>query len=87
MWNAWLDTQFNEPSRADFYIMRATAEIVSMLSGKQVDPNQFRITVHRKSPNQSSPRNNLWEGKARWFGMVGMPPQQAKAILEKADVF
>ena len=79
LWLAWLDRQWNRPSRSDNYLMQVAAEIRRVLNllcvyGSKKRPDAVTLEQVRLKfvqPKQEEPKIAQAGGKAGWFAAVG----------------
>lgn len=73
-WQAWLNNQWNEPSRTDYYLM----QIAAWVAGKaQVNVASFRLPFTFKKQEAKlvkleSAEKTVERSKSRWFGFLGI---------------
>lgn len=79
---AWLEAEWNRPSRSDYYLMQIGCEV---LRGRVRKPKSVQMK-HLKLAFQvaQAPRKPLTReeaaaaAKARWVGLMGMPVRVVK---------
>jgi hypothetical protein len=85
-WTAWLEEQWNQPDRADYYQMQTSAVIAVMLGkkGRRPKASDFKIAFDMKpvvgapgtGADPAAPGSveeaTAWS-KARWYGLFGRP--------------
>lgn len=76
----YLEEQWNEPSRTDYYLMQVAAFVEAVLKKKVQPLKKFRIPFKFKrtsitpKPKRLTPKDKKEQAKAakaRWFGFVG----------------
>ena len=75
-WIAWLDEQWNKPSKTDSYLMQIAMEVDRVLSN---NPNSIQMKhklLKFVEPVLStmSPEQKLVASKAKWFAVTGKHP-------------
>jgi hypothetical protein len=69
-WQAWLDEQWNKPSRTDFYLMRIA---YYLLSEPPHDLNQMKIPFEKKSIKRRMSKTEATQmAKNKWLPAVGL---------------
>lgn len=65
--NAWLDLQWNEPGRLEWYLMRLMAETVNCQLSKGAKPTlpeQYKLVFEFKRPlteeEEAAAQSNMW---------------------------
>lgn len=77
---AWLEMQWDRPSRADWYVMQNTAEVRRTISKRPnaVRADQFKITFRTPDARESkaalrrTPQERMMESKRAWLGAAGI---------------
>lgn len=81
-WLAWLDKQWNEPSRTDYYLMRVAQTVTRIYhwltrDNSLITLTQFVIPFHTK-PAEDEHEETVEEAtahsQAAWFAMTGYKP-------------
>lgn len=71
---AWLQEQWNNPSRTDYYLIQIAREVRAVLSKNpnQIKFEHLRIKFKEKAEGRkpSVQKAAQW-AKARWFGLTG----------------
>jgi hypothetical protein len=84
VWLAWLDMQWNRPSRTDWYLMRVASEVIR---ARARDPGSVTPEKMKLKFNVGEARRSHSVGqasalaKARWFaaaGYAGDPPTSGR---------
>lgn len=80
----WLGQQWNEPSRADNYIMRLIHETRYLMSSKRpptFNSAHYRLEFHQRTGKKDgrTPQQQTEMAKAAWVGRVGGKVRHAKA--------
>lgn len=79
---AWIEENYKDPSREDYYAMRIAQEVRRVLSKK---PNDVKITDFKvefgKQP-KPDPQKAVDASKAFWFGALGLPMPKPNNIEE-----
>ncbi|MEM2932493.1 MAG: hypothetical protein QXI61_06600 [Nitrososphaerota archaeon] len=58
LWKEWIDNQWNNPSRTDYYLM----QIARMLSSRKCSIDDFRLKFRlRSSKNQKQQSIDVWK--------------------------
>lgn len=72
---AWIEDNYNDPNRTDFYLMQIATEIRRVLHKhpKQVKINQFKLPFGKKKEQKWS---TMEESKAAWFGALNALKKQ-----------
>jgi hypothetical protein len=82
---AWLDQQWNRPSRTDNYLMQIACEIVR---GRVRNPGAVHVGNFRLQFGEAGPTKPVTKeeatiaSKAKWLGAL-LSPQQAAEIMER----
>lgn len=90
---AWLDLQWNQPSRSDGYVMRLTHEVRHLMAKKVPAFNSKDYTLHydsgAKSEGKCLPTKDSYTmaSKSVWVGRVGGKVRHVTTILEPAASF
>lgn len=67
-WLAWLDKEWEHPSRTDYYLMQIAAEVNGVLRKKgplKLDNFKLRFTDDKKQPKKETTQ----QSKSRWLGL------------------
>lgn len=67
---AWLDAQWNEPSRTDYYLMRVAQRLQQQWSKKQVSLKDQEIKFEFKKTVPLTREEKIARSKAIWMGGV-----------------
>lgn len=86
----WLEDQWNEPSRTDYYLMQVALESFFSHRKRPKDPLPSDWKIPFKFEKRDQPANKpktreqatAW-AKARWFGLVGVTRDVIKRALGK----
>jgi hypothetical protein len=82
VWQAWLDMQWNMPSRSDFYAMQTALEVVRMRLGKKAGRAKMKNMKlkfdERNAALKVSRQQAAMYSQAMWFQRVGMKPRILK---------
>ena len=68
---AWLEKQWNEPSRTDFYLMRVAQRIHQQWSKGQISLKDENIEFVFKKATKLSKEERIAQSKAIWMGGTG----------------
>jgi len=76
---AWLDEQWNHPTRSDHYLMQIAQEVRRVLAKdkREIKLEHFKLPFKRaekrapEDPATKKARITAWS-KARWFGILGI---------------
>lgn len=82
-WMAWLDSQWNKPSRLDYYIMQLTYRVATLFAKKETSLkiSSFKLPfkkvkvqpeVMRKTLTDDDRKFQIASDKSRWFGFLGL---------------
>lgn len=83
-WITWLDSQMNEPSRSDYYVMQLTmwlAKIYSLLSSTPFNPNldSYKLNPETdQTPAQPSLQERAEASKRAAFAAMNLGPDGKK---------
>lgn len=71
-WRAWLDMQWDRPSRTDHYIMQATAESIRphVKKGTKVKTSDYRLSFSPDGKRKATPVQSPEENRAAWLGIA-----------------
>lgn len=73
---AWLEDQWNNPSRTDYYLMRLTAIVGGLFSKKKVKLEDQKISFDNSTSRATKPKITKEQAsaksKSRWFGFLGL---------------
>lgn len=74
-WQSWLDMQWNNPGRIEWYIMRAIAELISphLKKGKRVKPEDYKIEFTlggNRGRKKLTKEQAAQISKGAWIGMM-----------------
>lgn len=80
-WTAWLQKQWNEPDRSDYYLMQIAREIRYVLSKKKMPKTleMFKLPFGWTKKAKAKPmteKQKVSQAKSRWFGMLGVKREQ-----------
>ena len=83
-WRAWLDSQWNRPSRTDNYVMQVAAEIrrghVKRPRSVKHEHFELQFKVSGKKPrHEQLPEQKAALSKGKWLGMM-------KGAVEKVEL-
>jgi len=80
VWQAWLDLQWNRPSRTDHYLMQIAAQVTraAAKNPRSVKSEGFKIEFKtRDTPkNPAQKQIELQQSKARWGAILGKPASE-----------
>jgi len=85
---AWLEGQWNAPSRTDYYLMRIAQRIHQQWSKRVVEMNDQRITFTfgSKQPLSAEEREKrIARSKAVWMGGVKAYQEQARQEAQRGN--
>lgn len=77
-WLYWLESQWNEPSRSDYYLMQVAAEVRRVLrkNPSKIKTEHLLIKFVPKKPQKNIIKRTIEEvskaAKARWGQWVGL---------------
>lgn len=85
VWRAWLDEQWNRPSRSDYYAMRVAQRCHQAIARHphQITVDDQRIQFLRRDDKEPV-KETVKESQGRWLNMVGMSPIRATISRERA---
>lgn len=93
-WRAYMRADMDQPSRADFYVMRLIAAVEGILSTKVPDVNEYRITFKPvaqvvRTPSKASAYEEAMRrvraSQAVWSGVLGFDIPQEGTLPVAAD--
>lgn len=68
---SWLDDQWNEPTRSDYYLMQIAQKVVGVLAKQpELDTLKIPFEVAGKKKKISKEQATIWS-KQRWLGGIG----------------
>lgn len=77
-WQQYLDEQYNEPSRTDYYLMQIACVLVNLFSGKnakRLSIGDFLLKLRwkpkRRKPTTMTLEQRTAQSKAAWFAITG----------------
>lgn len=84
---AWLDAQYEEPSRTDWYIMALIAEVRSLLAKKRVEPKEARLRFEEKPTTLTEEQKQIEARKlqASWVAGMGMAVERRTRTRAEAE--
>jgi len=70
---AWLDSQWNEPSRTDYYLMQVAREVKRVLSSKPASVKllDFKLPFGEEAKPTKPTDKQIEAHKATWIGRLG----------------
>lgn len=79
-WLEWLDQQWDEPSRSDYYLMQIAAEVrrgyVASRYARRIRIPDFRLRFQRPRRPRNLREATRW-AKAKWFAALGITKGKA----------
>lgn len=71
-WVAWMNNQWNSPSRSDWYLMELMAVVRRLMHDNpaSVQPRQFRLRFDDESA-ESKPGHSVEQSKSTWMTATG----------------